>query len=38
LPFTGLDLRWTIGVGLLLLGSGLVIVGAQYRHRRSAEG
>ena len=38
LPFTGLDLRWTIGVGLLLIGSGLVIVGAQYRHRRRVDG
>ena len=34
LPFTGLDLRWTIGVGLLLLAAGFSIVGLQHRHRR----
>jgi cobalamin biosynthesis Mg chelatase CobN len=26
LPFTGLDLRWTIAIGLLLLGAGFSIV------------
>jgi uncharacterized surface anchored protein len=34
LPFTGLDLRWTIGMGLLLAGVGVSIVTAQRRHRR----
>ncbi|MCW2969717.1 MAG: hypothetical protein JWO23_844, partial [Solirubrobacterales bacterium] len=34
LPFTGLDLRWTIAVGLLLMGAGFAIVGLQRRHRR----
>jgi cytoskeletal protein RodZ len=34
LPFTGLDLRWTIGMGLLLVGAGFSIVTVQRRHRR----
>jgi len=34
LPFTGLDLRWMIGLGLLLAGVGVSIVTAQRRHRR----
>jgi hypothetical protein len=34
LPFTGLDLRWMIGMGLLLAGVGVSIVTAQRRHRR----
>jgi pectate lyase len=34
LPFTGLDLRWTIGAGLLLLGMGFSIVTVQRRQRR----
>ncbi|HWX96219.1 MAG TPA: hypothetical protein VNZ01_05145 [Solirubrobacteraceae bacterium] len=34
LPFTGFDLRWTIGMGLLLVGAGLSIVTVQRRHRR----
>jgi len=34
LPFTGLDLRWDIGLGLILLAAGLSIVAAQRRHRR----
>jgi uncharacterized membrane protein len=34
LPFTGLDLRWTIGVGLLLMGVGFTIVTMQRRQRR----
>ena len=34
LPFTGFDLRWTIGVGLLLMGVGFSIVTVQRRQRR----
>jgi hypothetical protein len=34
LPFTGFDLRWTIGIGLLLMGAGFWIVTVQRRHRR----
>jgi cytoskeletal protein RodZ len=34
LPFTGFDLRWTIGMGLLLLGAGFSIVAVQRRHGR----
>jgi uncharacterized membrane protein len=34
LPFTGLDLRWTVGVGLLLMGVGFTIVTVQRRQRR----
>ena len=34
LPFTGFDLRWTIGMGLLLVGAGFSIVTVQRRHRR----
>jgi uncharacterized surface anchored protein len=34
LPFTGLDLRWTIGLGLLLVGAGFSIVTVQRRSRR----
>jgi len=33
LPFTGFDLRWTVGMGLLLMGAGLSIVVVQRRHR-----
>lgn len=36
LPFTGLDLRWTIGAGLLLTGMGFSLVTAQRRHRRNS--
>ena len=32
LPFTGFDLRWTIGIGLLLMGAGFSIVTVQRRH------
>jgi uncharacterized membrane protein len=35
LPFTGFDLRWTIGAGVLLLAMGLSIVTAQRRQRRN---
>ncbi|HST34106.1 MAG TPA: hypothetical protein VLJ80_11390 [Solirubrobacteraceae bacterium] len=34
LPFTGFDLRWTIGAGVLLLAMGLSIVTVQRRQRR----
>jgi uncharacterized membrane protein len=33
LPFTGLDLRWVVGVGLLLIAAGLSITTLQRRHR-----
>jgi uncharacterized surface anchored protein len=36
LPFTGFDLRWTIGMGLLLIGAGFSIVVVQRRHRRGS--
>jgi hypothetical protein len=35
LPFTGFDLRWTVGVGLLLMGAGFSIVTVQRRQRRN---
>lgn len=35
LPFTGFDLRWTIGAGVLLLAMGFSIVTAQRRQRRN---
>ena len=34
LPFTGFDLRWTIGMGLLLVGAGFSIITVQRRQRR----
>ncbi len=34
LPFTGFDLRWDIGFGLLLMGAGFSIVVMQRRQRR----
>jgi hypothetical protein len=34
LPFTGLDLRWSFGLGLLLMGAGFSIVVVQRRQRR----
>jgi hypothetical protein len=34
LPFTGFDLRWSFGIGLLLMGAGLSIVVVQRRQRR----
>jgi len=34
LPFTGLDLRWTVSIGLLLMGAGFSIVMVQRRARR----
>jgi hypothetical protein len=35
LPFTGFDLRWTVGAGVLLLAMGFSIVTAQRRQRRN---
>ncbi len=35
LPFTGFDLRWTLGAGILLLAMGLSIVTVQRRQRRN---
>jgi hypothetical protein len=35
LPFTGLDLRWMVAVGLLLMGAGFSIVVVQRRGHRS---
>ncbi len=34
LPFTGFDLRWSFGIGLLLMGAGFSIVVVQRRQRR----
>ena len=34
LPFTGFDLRWTVGIGVLLMAAGFSIVTVQRRHRR----
>ena len=34
LPFTGLDLRWMVGIGLLMMGAGFSIVVVQRRQRR----
>jgi len=34
LPFTGLDLRWTVAIGLLLMGAGFSIVVVQRREGR----
>ena len=34
LPFTGFDLRWTVGIGLVLMGMGFSIVTLQRRQRR----
>lgn len=36
LPRTGLDLRWTVGAGLLLIGAGFSIVMVQRRQRRDS--
>jgi hypothetical protein len=35
LPFTGFDLRWDVGFGLLLIAAGLSIIVLQRRQRRS---
>jgi cytoskeletal protein RodZ len=34
LPFTGFDLRWTVGIGIVLMGMGFSIVTMQRRQRR----
>jgi len=34
LPFTGFDLRWSVAIGLMLMGAGLAIVTLQRRQRR----
>jgi uncharacterized surface anchored protein len=36
LPFTGLDLRWTFAIGVLLIGAGFSIVVVQRRARRNS--
>jgi len=38
LPFTGFDIRWTVGIGLLLVGVGLSIMTSQRRQRRDTGG
>src|ERR1700730_17210406 len=38
LPFTGFDLRLTIGIGVLLMAAGISIVTVQRRHRRNPGG
>jgi len=38
LPFTGLDLRWIVAVGILMMGAGFSIVTVQRRQRRSNSG
>jgi hypothetical protein len=38
LPFTGLDLRWIVAVGILMMGAGFSIVTVQRRQRRSKSG
>jgi hypothetical protein len=38
LPFTGLDIRWILGMGLILVGAGFSIVTVQGRHRRDGRG
>lgn len=37
LPFTGFDLRWDIGFGVLLVGAGVSILTMQRRQRRRSE-
>jgi hypothetical protein len=37
LPFTGFDLRWDIGLGLLLIAAGVSIVVLQRRQRRERQ-
>jgi len=36
LPFTGFDLRWSLAIGLLLLGTGVSIVMVQRRQRHGS--
>jgi hypothetical protein len=35
LPFTGFDLRWSLGIGVLLILAGFSIVAVQRRHSRN---
>ena len=35
LPFTGFDLRWTIAMGVVLMGAGFGLLALQRRQRRS---
>jgi uncharacterized surface anchored protein len=35
LPFTGFDLRWSVGIGVLLIGAGLSLVFVERRRRTS---
>jgi cell division protein FtsN len=37
LPFTGFDLRWDVGIGLLLIFAGVSIVLVQRRQRRASD-
>jgi|SRR5271154_532468 len=37
LPFTGFDLRWSLGIGLLLIGAGFSIVMIQRRQTRRGQ-
>jgi hypothetical protein len=37
LPFTGFDLRWDVGFGVLLLGAGISILAMQRRQRRRSQ-
>ena len=36
LPFTGFDLRWSVAIGLLLIGAGFSIVMVQRRNQRES--
>jgi hypothetical protein len=36
LPFTGFDLRWSLAIGVLLMGAGFSIVAVQRRQRRNS--
>lgn len=38
LPFTGFDLRWDLGFGLLLMGAGIAILAMLRRQRRHGGG
>jgi hypothetical protein len=37
LPFTGFDLRWSVGIGLLLVGAGVSIMAVQRSQRRGGQ-
>jgi hypothetical protein len=36
LPFTGFDLRWSLAIGVVLMGAGFSIVAVQRRQRRGS--